>query len=134
MLPAALWGGMLSGGQGCAWNGQSGSHSCHQHSSCCGRKEGMEPCGCPQGTSSSPPAPLMGGQCCSSRSAEGCLGLHRALAFKDPTKTSARGVLRKSASRRNAFVPPWQEYCVEVNSQRIFWELSLPKICCPLQW
>lgn len=39
VLPAAPWGQVLSGGQGCAWNGPS-SHSCHQHSSCCAERKG----------------------------------------------------------------------------------------------
>lgn len=78
------------GGQGCAWNGQSRSPSCHQHSSCCGRKEGMERCGCQEsipaapGTSSSPAAPPMGGQ---------CWVLHwiaQGSALKHPTKASAK--------------------------------------------
>lgn len=48
-------------------------------------------------------------------------------ALKHPRKPSAKKRLRKSASTRNAFAPPWQEYCMEVNSQRIFWDLILPK-------
>lgn len=52
--PAAPWGEVLPGGQGCAWHGQSRSHSCLQHSSCCGRKEGMEHCGCQGSIPASP--------------------------------------------------------------------------------
>lgn len=59
-----------------------GSHSCHQHSSCCGRKEGMEHCGC-QGSIpaalAAPHQPSYGWAVLHSCSSECLLGMHRAL-------------------------------------------------------